>query len=71
MSIQGGGPVNTETPHYSKAGSVNDGKVLVMPRNANIPGNLQVRQSNCLDCGDPTPQPFPKSFCSFAVKLMV
>jgi hypothetical protein len=45
MSIQGGGgPVNTQTPHYSKAGSVDDGKALVVPRNAKIPGNLQVRQ---------------------------
>ena len=46
-------------------------KFLVMPRNAYIPGSLQVRQSNRLDYGDPTPQPLPKSLCSLAVKLMV
>jgi hypothetical protein len=43
MSIEGHDPVNTETPHYSEAGAVDDGKILVTPRNANIPSNLQVR----------------------------
>jgi hypothetical protein len=44
MSIEGRDPVNTETPHYSEAGAVDDRKILATPRNANIPGNLQVRQ---------------------------
>ena len=71
MSIERGDPVNTETPHYSEAGAFDDGKILITPRNANIPGNLQVRQSNRLDYGDPTPQAFPKSLRSFAVKFVV
>jgi hypothetical protein len=49
MRIEGRNAVNTETPHYGEAGAVDDGKILVTPRNANIPGNLQVRQSNRLD----------------------
>lgn len=49
MSIEGRDPVNTETPHYSEAGAVDDRKILVTPRNANIPGNLQVRQSDRFD----------------------
>ena len=49
MSIEGGDSVNTETPHYSEAGAVDDGKILVTPRNANIPGKLQVRQSDRFD----------------------
>src|SRR5580692_9160456 len=49
MSIEGRDPVNTETPHYSEAGAVDDGKILVMPRNAYIAGNLQVRQSDRFD----------------------
>jgi hypothetical protein len=49
MSIEGGNPVNTETPHYSEAGAVDDRKILVTPRIANIPGNLQVRQSDRFD----------------------
>ena len=49
MSIEGRDSVNTETPHYSKAGAVDDRKILVTPRNANIPGNLQVRQSDRFD----------------------
>jgi len=49
MSIEGRDPVNTETPHYSEAGAVDDRKILVTPRNANIPGNLQVRQINRFD----------------------
>jgi len=49
MSIEGRDPVNTETPHYSEAGAVDDGKILITPRNANIPGNLQVRQSDRFD----------------------
>jgi len=49
MSIEGRDPVNTETPYYSEAGAVDDGKILVRPRNANIPGNLQVRQSDRFD----------------------
>lgn len=55
MSIEGRDPVNTETPHYSEAGAVDNGKILITPRNANIPSNLQIRQSNRLDYGDPTP----------------
>jgi len=43
MSTEGRDPVNTETLHYSEAGAVGDGEILVMPRNANIPSNLQVR----------------------------
>jgi hypothetical protein len=49
MSIEGRDPVNTETPHYSEAGAVDDRKILVTPRNANIPGNLQVRQIDRFD----------------------
>ena len=49
MSVEGGDSVNTETPHYSEAGAVDDGRILVTPRNANIPGNLHVRQGNRLD----------------------
>ena len=71
MSIQGVGPVNTETPHYSEAGAIDDGKILITPRNANIPGNLQVRQSNRFDYGNPTPQAFPKTLRCFAVKFVV
>ena len=55
MSTEGRDPVNTETPHYSEAGAVDNGKILITPINANIPGNLQIRQSNRLDYGDPTP----------------
>ena len=40
MSIEGRDPVNTETPHYSEAGAVDDGKVLVTPRNTDVPSNL-------------------------------
>ncbi len=39
MSTEGRDPVNTETPHYGEAGAVDEGKILVMPRNTNIPGN--------------------------------
>ena len=49
MSTEGRDPVNTETPHYGEAGAVDEGKILVMPRNTNIPGNLQVRQSDRFD----------------------
>jgi hypothetical protein len=49
MSIEGRDPVNAETPHYSEAGAVDDRKILVTPRNANIPGNLQVRQIDRFD----------------------
>ena len=49
MSIEGRDPVNTETPHYSEAGAVDDRKILVTPRNANIPGDLQVRQIDRFD----------------------
>ncbi len=51
MSIEGRDPINTEAPHYSEAGAVEDGKILITPRNDNIPGNLQVRQSNRFDYG--------------------
>jgi len=71
MSIEGRDPVNTETPHYGEAGAVDDGKILITPRNANLPGNLQVRQCNRLEYGDPTPQAFPKSLRCFAVKFVV
>ena len=51
MSIEGRDPVNTETPHYSEAGAVDDGKILVTPGKTNIPGSLQIRQTNSLnDC---------------------
>jgi hypothetical protein len=40
MSIEGRDPVNTETPHYGEAGAVDDRKILVTPRNANIPPRL-------------------------------
>jgi uncharacterized protein YaaQ len=49
MSIEGRDPVNTETPHYSETGAVDDRKILVTPRNANIPGNLQIRQIDRFD----------------------
>jgi len=49
MSIEGRDPVNTETPHYGEAGAVDEEKILVMPRNTNIPGNLKVRQSDRFD----------------------
>ena len=71
MSIEGCDPVNTETPHYSEAGAIDDGKILITPRKANIPGYLQVRQSNRFDYGDPTPQAFPKSLRCFLVKFVV
>jgi hypothetical protein len=71
MSIEGRDPVNTQTPHYGEAGAIHDGKILVTPENANIPINLHVRQSNRLDYGDRTPQAFPRSVRSFAVKLVV
>jgi hypothetical protein len=71
MSIEGGDPVNSETPHYSEAGAVDDGKILVTPRSANIPRNLQVRQSNGFDYRDPIPQAFAKSLRSFAIEFVV
>ena len=71
MSIEGRDPINTQTPHYSEAGAIHDGKFLVTPGNAHIPSNLQVRQSNRLDYRYPTPQAFPKALRSFAVKLVV
>ena len=71
MSIEGRDPINTEAPHYSEASAFEDGKILITPRNDNIPGNLQVRQSNRFDYGDPTPQAFPKSLRSLAVKFVV
>jgi hypothetical protein len=43
MSIEGRDSVNPQTPHYGKAGAFHDGKILVTPENANIPGNFQVR----------------------------
>src|SRR5215471_12361751 len=71
MSIEGCDPANTEAPHYSEAGAVDDGKILILPGNSNIPSSLQVRQSNRLDYGNPTPQAFPKSLRSCRVKLVV
>jgi hypothetical protein len=32
MSIDGRDPVNTETPHYSEAGTVDEGKILALVR---------------------------------------
>jgi hypothetical protein len=71
MSIKGRDSVNTETPHYSEAGAIDDGKILVTPRSANIPGNLQVRQSNGFDYRDPIPQALPKSLGGFAIEFVV
>ena len=71
ISIEGRDPVNTETPHYSEAGAVDDRKILVTPGNAEVPRDLKIRQSNRLDHRYPAPQAFPKSLRSFAVKLVV
>ena len=46
VSIEGRDPVNAEAPHYREAGAVDDEKILITPRNANIPGSLQVREIN-------------------------
>ncbi|HTW22548.1 MAG TPA: hypothetical protein VMD78_03060, partial [Candidatus Baltobacteraceae bacterium] len=65
MSIEGRDPVDTETLHYGETGAVDNRKILVVPRSSDRPGDLQVRQSNCFNCGDPTAQAFPKSLTSF------
>jgi hypothetical protein len=41
MSIEGRDPVNAETLHYNEAGAVDNGKILVTPRNANIQSKLK------------------------------
>ena len=55
----------------AKPDTIHDGKILIAPRNAQVPRDLQVRQSNRLDHRYPAPQAFPKSLRSFAVKLVV
>src|SRR5437879_11876831 len=71
MSIEGRDPINTQTPHYSEAGAIHDGKFLVTPGNAHIPSNLQVRQSNRLDYRYPNQHALQTETGSFAVRLMV
>ena len=71
MSIEGRDLVNAQPPHYSEARAIHDGKILVAPGNANVPSNFQIRQGNRFDCRYPTPQAFPKSVCSSAIKLVV
>jgi hypothetical protein len=71
MRIEGRDLMNTQTTHYSEAGTIHDGKILVTPGNANVPRDLKVRQSNRLDHRYPAPQACPKSLLSFAVKLVV
>ena len=71
MSIKGRDLVNTQTPHYSEAGTIHDGKILITPGNANVPRDLKVRQSNRLDHRYPTPQAFPELLRGFAVKLVM
>ena len=71
MSIEGCDLVDTQTPHYSEAGAIHDGKILVTPGSAKVPRDLKVRQRNHLDHCYPAPQALPKSLRSFAVKLVV
>src|SRR2546421_11169002 len=35
-SIEGRDPINTEAPHYSEAGAVEDGKILITPQETTI-----------------------------------
>jgi len=71
MSIKGRDLVDTQTSHYSETRATHNGKILVAPGSAKVPCDLKVRQSNRLDHGYPAPQAFPKSFRSFAVKLVM
>lgn len=71
MSIQGRNSVDTQAPHHSEARAINYGEILVTPRNANIPGELQACQSNRPDDRYPAAQTFPKPLCSFSVKPVV
>ena len=71
MSIEGRDLVDTQTSHHSETRAIHNGKILVTPRNAKVPRNLKVRQSNRLDHRYPAPQAFPKSLRSFVVKLVV
>ena len=49
--VQRGHTIDPQTAHHSKAGAVDDGKILVAPGKTNIPRSLQIRQTNSLnDC---------------------
>jgi hypothetical protein len=68
VSIEGRNPVNTEAPHQSEAGAIDNRKILVRPRNPDVPGNLQVSRINGFDYRDPSLQALPKPLGSFPAK---
>ena len=63
--------VNAEPAHHSKAGAIHNREILITPGTPDLPGNLQVCQTNSLDDRHPASQTIPKSLCRVGLKFVM
>jgi len=61
LFVERGDAIDSQPLRYSKAGAIDNGKILSAPGKPNIPGNFQIGWPNSLDYGYAASQPFPKS----------
>ena len=63
--------VDAEPAHHSKAGAIHNRETLVTPGTPDLPGNLQICQTNSLDDRNPGSQTVPKSLRGVALKFVM
>jgi len=59
--VERGRTLNSKAPHNGEAGSIDQGKILILPRGADLPGALQVSGAYNLHRGNSASQRLPKS----------
>jgi len=71
MIIQRGGALNSKAGHHCKAGAIDDGEILVAPKEPKLPCGFQVRQSNGLNNRYSASQPVPESISGVRLEPVV
>jgi len=61
--VEGSSALDAQAAHDGKAGSVDEGKVLISKGMPNLPGNFQIRQHYRFNRGHSAAQAFPKTIC--------
>ena len=66
--IQGCGALDTQPAHYREARAINNGKILVVPGDSNLPGSFQVGQTNRLNGRNSASHSLPKPLRGIALE---
>jgi hypothetical protein len=66
--IQGCGALNAQAAHHREAGAINNGKILILPGDANLPSGFQIRHTDRFDGRNSATHPLPKPLRGIAME---